>query len=71
MPWKHAQGRRGKLHSFLTLVQGGGKHHAPAALPSGKKRGTHCLGAWVGPTAGQERIISWSFQDSKPRPCIP
>jgi len=27
----------------------GGQRHAPAALPSGKRPGTHCIGDWVGP----------------------
>jgi len=26
----------------------GGEHHAPAALPLGKRHGTHCTGGWVG-----------------------
>ena len=26
----------------------GGQHHAPAALPLGKRPGTHGIGAWVG-----------------------
>jgi hypothetical protein len=26
----------------------GGQHHAPAALPPGKRTGTHCIGGWVG-----------------------
>ena len=26
--------------------------HAPAALPPGKRRGTHCIGGWVGARAG-------------------
>ena len=30
----------------------GGQHHAPAALPPGKTRITHCTGGWVGPRAG-------------------
>jgi hypothetical protein len=30
----------------------GGQHHAPAALPTGKRPGTHCTGGWVGPRAG-------------------
>ena len=33
----------------------GGQLHAPAALPAGKKPGTHCIGGWVGPTAGLDR----------------
>jgi len=27
----------------------GGECHAPAALPVGKRYGTHCTGGWVGP----------------------
>ena len=30
----------------------GGRRHAPAALPSGKRPGTHCIGGWLGPRAG-------------------
>ena len=29
-----------------------GQLHAPAALPPGKRPGTHCIGGWVGPRAG-------------------
>ena len=29
----------------------GGQIHAPAALPPGKRPGTHCIGGWVGPRA--------------------
>ena len=31
-----------------------GQRHAPAALPPGKRPGTHCIGGWVGPRAGLE-----------------
>ena len=34
----------------------GGKRHAPAALPLGKRPRTHCTGGWVGPTAGGGRV---------------
>jgi hypothetical protein len=27
----------------------GGQFHTPAALPPGKRPGTHCIGGWVGP----------------------
>ena len=27
------------------------QRHAPAALPLGKRPGTHCIGGWVGPRA--------------------
>jgi len=30
----------------------GGLRHDPAALPPGKRPGTHCIGGWVGPRAG-------------------
>jgi hypothetical protein len=30
----------------------GGQRHVPAALPLGKKPGTHYIGEWVGPRAG-------------------
>jgi len=30
----------------------GGQRHAQAALPPGNRRGTHCIGGWVGPRAG-------------------
>jgi hypothetical protein len=30
---------------------GGGQRHAPAALPPGKKSGTHCTAGWVDPRA--------------------
>jgi len=30
----------------------GGQRHAPAALPPGKRPGTHCIGGWVGPRVG-------------------
>jgi hypothetical protein len=30
----------------------GCQRHTPAALPLGKRRGTHCIGCWVGPGAG-------------------
>ena len=32
----------------------GGQRHAPAALPPGKRPGTHCTGGWVGRRAGLE-----------------
>ena len=28
----------------------GGQRQAPAALPPGKRRGTYCIGGWMGPT---------------------
>jgi len=32
----------------------GGQRHAPTALPPhpAERRGTHCAGGWVGPSAG-------------------
>jgi len=33
----------------------GGQHHAPAALPPGKRPGTHRTGGWVGHRAGVDQ----------------
>jgi len=33
----------------------GGQLRAPAALPPGKRSGTHCTGDWVCPTIGLDR----------------
>jgi hypothetical protein len=38
----------------------GGQRHAPAALPR-ERPGPHCIGGWVGPTAGLDGC-------GKPRP---
>jgi hypothetical protein len=37
-----------------------GQHHAPAALPRGKRPGTHCIGGCVGPRgrSGRMRKVS-------------
>ena len=40
------------LTSALDWV--GGQRHAPAALPPGKRPGTHCIGGWVGLRAGMD-----------------
>jgi hypothetical protein len=32
----------------------GGQRYVSAALPPGKRLGTHCMGVWVGPRAGLE-----------------
>jgi len=45
----------------------GAQHHAPAALPPGKRPGSHCKGGWVGHRAGllkytiEEEIIPYIF----------
>jgi hypothetical protein len=33
----------------------GDQRQSPAALPPGKRLGTHCTGGWVGPRAGLDR----------------
>jgi len=33
------------------LDEVGGQPHGPAALPSGERPGTHCIGSWVRPRA--------------------
>jgi hypothetical protein len=50
----------------------GGQRHAPAALPSGKRPGTHRTGGWVGPRAGLDVWgKSRSHRDSIPGSSIP
>jgi hypothetical protein len=41
----------------------GGQRHVPAALPTGKKPGTHCIGGWLGWT-GLDRcgFEPWTVQ---------
>jgi hypothetical protein len=40
-------------HSYPPRSIGvGGQRQAPAALPPGKRQGTHCTGGWVGLGAG-------------------
>jgi hypothetical protein len=52
-PWRP----RGRVEVYstlpltLTLDGVGGQYHAPAALPLGKRHGTHCTGGWVGSRA--------------------
>ena len=50
------QGGRGMAIIFfnLSIRRGGvsGQRQAPAALPPGKRAGTHCIRGWVGPRAG-------------------
>jgi hypothetical protein len=41
----------------------GCQHHTPAALPPGKRPGTHCIGGWLEPRAGLE-----GFGKSRPPP---
>ena len=41
------------LHSLISTLDGVGDHnHAPAALPKGKRHGTHCIGCRPVPRAG-------------------
>jgi hypothetical protein len=63
---------RGIALSLTSALDGvGGQRHALAALPPGKRPGTHCIGGWVGPKAGLEGcrksrpptgIRSWTVQ---------
>jgi hypothetical protein len=39
----------------------GGQLHAPAALPQGKRSGTHFIGGWVRPRAGLSYIIVLNY----------
>jgi hypothetical protein len=46
-----------------------GYRHAPAALPSGKSRGTHCIGGWVSPRPGLHECGKCRLhRDSIPEP---
>jgi hypothetical protein len=50
----------------------GCKSYAPAALPPGKRPGTHCIGVWVDPRAGLEGYgKSRPHRDSIPGPSSP
>ena len=40
----------------------GGQRHAPAALPPGKRPGTHCTEGWVSPRAG----LDWCGKSPPP-----
>ena len=47
----------------------GSQLHALAALPPGKRPGTHCIGGWVGPRASLDgREKSRPHRDSIPGP---
>jgi hypothetical protein len=49
-----------------------GQHHAPAALPAGKRLGTHCIGSWVGPRTGVDGHRKYRpDRDSIPGPTSP
>jgi len=50
----------------------GGQRHAAAALLPGKRPGMHCVGSWVGPTAGLDGCKkSRPHRDSIPRTVKP
>ena len=54
---KAQKGSRGTGLIFLNFgarLEVGGQRHAPAALPPGKRPGTHCTGGWMGPSAGMD-----------------
>ena len=49
-----------------------GKRHAPAAIPPGRRPGTHCIGGWVGPRAGLDGCGKFRpHRDSTPKPSSP
>jgi len=45
----------------------GGQRHAPAALPTEKRPGTHFIGGWVEPRAG----LDWCGKSRPHRDSIP
>ena len=48
------EGKRSSMLSSTSALDGGvaDKRHAPTALSSGMRRGTHCTGGWLGHGAG-------------------
>jgi hypothetical protein len=47
----------------------GGQHHALAALPAGKRPGTHCRGGQIGPRARLDGCVKVRpYRDSIPGP---
>jgi hypothetical protein len=57
--------------SLTSALDGvGGQRHAPAALPPGKRPGTHCTGGWLGPRAdldecGKSNTVNISRNDQQ------
>jgi hypothetical protein len=45
----------------------GDQHHAPAALPPGKRPGTHCIGGLMDPVAGLDATIAIRSPDRPAR----
>jgi hypothetical protein len=45
----------------------GGQLHALAALPPGKRPGTHCIGGWVGPRTGLDQHETTTTQNATHR----
>jgi len=62
------RGNRGIAILFHDQRHQKGMRHAPAALYSRERPGTHCTGGWVGPRAGLDRCgSSRHHRDSIPR----
>jgi len=56
----------------LALNGVGGQRHAPAALPTGKRLSTHCIGGWVDLRARLDGCgKSRPHRDSIPEPSRP
>jgi len=49
----------------------GGQQHVPAALPPGKRSGTHCTGSVVGPGADLEVCVNLAPTRILPRTVTP
>ena len=50
----------------------GGKRHAPAALPLGKRPGTQCVGEWVAPgpvRTRAENLVRYGIRSSDRPAC--
>jgi hypothetical protein len=70
---KDQKGNKGITLSLTSALDGvGGQRYAPAALPPGKRPGTHCFGGRAGPRAvwtGAENLAS-TGNPSPDRPAV-
>ena len=59
--------RYGYTRSLTSATDGTcGQRHVPAAVPPGKRPGTHCTGIWVGPRASRDGTESFATPGRQP-----
>ena len=69
---KDPEGSSSTLYLTSALDGVGGQCHVPAALPPGKRPGTHYIGGWAGPRAGLDSCgKSRLYRDSITGPSSP